>query len=43
MVGVVQVQRGKLDEGYLRLWAGQLAVAREMEAALSGRLKPKQT
>jgi hypothetical protein len=33
----------ELDEGCLRHWAGQLGVARELEAALSGRVKPKQT
>jgi len=43
VAGVVQVQRGKLDEDYLRHWAGQLGVTPELEAALSGRLKPKQT
>jgi hypothetical protein len=43
VAGVVQVQRGKLDEHYLRHWAGQLGVMTELEEALSGRLKPKQT
>ena len=43
VAGVVQVQRGNLDEHYLRLWAGQLGVAPELEAALSGKFKPKQT
>jgi hypothetical protein len=43
VAGVVQVQRGKLDEDYLRHWAGELSVTPELEAALSGRLKPKQT
>jgi hypothetical protein len=43
VAGVVQVQRGNLDERYLRHWAGRLGVAAELEAALSGTLKPKQT
>ena len=43
VAGVVHVQQGKLDERYLRQWAGQLGVASELEAALSGHLKPKQT
>ncbi len=43
VAGVVQVQRGKLDEAYLRRWAGELGVAPELEAALSGLLRPKHT
>ena len=43
VVGVVQVQRGKLDERYLRHWATQLGVSTELEAALCGKLRPKQT
>ena len=43
VAGVIQVQRGKLDEAYLRHWAEQLGVAQELEAGLSGRLKPKLT
>jgi len=43
VAGVVHVQRGKLDEAYLRYWAGQLELTSELEAALSGRLRPKQT
>jgi hypothetical protein len=43
VAGVVQVQRGKLNEGYLRDWAEHLQVAPELEAALSGNIKPKQT
>jgi hypothetical protein len=43
VAGVVEVQRGRLDEGYLRHWAEKLGVAPELEAALSGSLKPKQT
>ena len=41
--GVVEVQRGKLDEGYLRFWATELGLATELGAALSGAWKPKQT
>ena len=43
VVGVVQVQDGELDKSYLRRWASELRVSAELEAALSGRLKPKQT
>ena len=43
ITGVVHVQRGKLDVGYLRQWAAQLGLASELEEALSGRRKPKQT
>lgn len=43
VVGVVQVQHGKLDESYLRRWASELHVLDNLEAALSGTLKPKQT
>lgn len=43
VAGVVQVQRGRLDESYLRRWAQELGVSRELEAALSGALKPKRT
>lgn len=43
VAGVVQVQRGKLDEHYLRRWGGELGVAAELERALSGALRPKQT
>ena len=43
VAGVFEVQRGKLDEGYLRHWGGQLGVAPELEAALSGKIKPKET
>jgi hypothetical protein len=43
VAGVMEVQRGKLDEDYLRHWAGQLGVAPELAAALSGSLKPKET
>ena len=43
IAGVVHVQRGKLDEGYLRHWASELGLASELESALSGKLKPKLT
>ena len=43
VAGVMEVQRGRLDEDYLRHWAGQLGVAPELAAALSGSLKPKET
>ena len=35
VAGVVQVQRGKLDEAYLRRWAKDLAVTAELEAVAS--------
>jgi hypothetical protein len=43
VAGVVQVQRGKLDESYLRHWGAELGVLAELEAALSGAVRPKQT
>jgi hypothetical protein len=43
VAGVVQVQRGKLDEPYLRRWGAELGVLAELEAALSGAIRPKQT
>lgn len=43
VAGVVHVQRGKLDEAYLRHWAADLGLTKELEAALSGALKPKHT
>jgi len=43
VAGVVQVQRGKLDEAYLRHWAADLGVSATLEAALSGAIRPKQT
>lgn len=43
VAGVVHVQRGRLDEPYLRLWGREIGVSTELEDALSGRLKPKQT
>lgn len=41
--GVVQVQRIKLDLEYLRKWAQELALSTELEALLSGTIRPKQT
>jgi len=43
VAGVVAVQRGKLDEIYLRFWAAEIGLLAEVEAALSGAWKPKQT
>jgi len=43
VAGVAQVQRGKLDEPYLRYWAQELGVLQELETALSGALRPKNT
>jgi hypothetical protein len=43
VAGVVEVQRGKLDERPLRSWAAELGLVGEVEAALAGTLKPKQT
>lgn len=43
VAGVVQVQLGKLDESYLRRWAIELSVSGELEAVLSGAIRPKHT
>lgn len=43
VAGVVAVQKGKLDEVHLRRWAVELGVMTEMEKALAGELRPKQT
>jgi len=43
VAGVIHVQRGKLDEDYLRQWASELGLVSDVEEALSGRIKPKQT
>jgi len=43
VAGVVTVQRGQLDENYLRKWAVVLGVTSELEAALAGKIKPKHT
>jgi hypothetical protein len=42
-VGVFAVQGEKLDRAYLHKWAEQLGVSGELDALLSGRLKPKHT
>ena len=41
--GVIAVQKGKLDEGYLRRWASEMGLSKELEDALSGKFKLKQT
>jgi hypothetical protein len=41
--GVVSVQRGRLDEAYLRKWADELGVTGVLEDVLSSRIKPKST
>ena len=41
--GVIAVQKGKLDEGYLRRWASEMGLSKELEDALAGKLKLKQT
>jgi hypothetical protein len=41
--GIAAVQKGKLDEDYLRRWAAELNVAQKLEEVLSGKIKPKQT
>lgn len=41
--GVVVVQADALDIAYLRHWAQELKVTRELERLLSGDIKPKQT
>jgi hypothetical protein len=43
VAGVVHVQRGNLDEAYMRRWASELEVFAELELALSGTLRPKKT
>jgi hypothetical protein len=43
VAGVVQVQKGKLDENYLRQWATELGLMAELEQALSGTRKLKHT
>ena len=43
VAGVVHVQHGNLDVGYLRRWASEIGVSGELEDALSGKIKPKQT
>ena len=41
--GVFAVQRGRLDEAYLRRWAADLGVSASLEDVLSGRIAPKTT
>jgi hypothetical protein len=43
VAGVVQVQRGNLDESYLSRWAADLGVSGELDAVLSGSIRPKLT
>ncbi len=43
VAGVVAVQKGRLDERYLRHWAVELNVLDTLEQALSGKLTPKST
>jgi len=37
------VQKGGLDEDYMRRWAGELKVTQTLEDVLSEKIKPKQT
>jgi hypothetical protein len=41
--GVVAVQADALDKNYLRQWAQELKLTKELERLLSGEIKPKQT
>lgn len=43
VAGVVKVQRGILDHAYLRQWAATLQVSAQLEAVLSGAIRPKTT
>ncbi len=43
VAGIVAVQSGKLDVAYLRHWGGRMGVSRELDKALGGGLKPKET
>jgi hypothetical protein len=43
VAGIVAVQKGNLDEAYLRQWAAKLGVESELSKALSGELRPKHT
>ncbi len=43
VAGVMAVQGGRLDEDYLRKWAGVLDVTPELENALAGKYQPKHT
>jgi hypothetical protein len=41
--GIAAVQKGLLDEGYLRRWAKELDVQQPLEEILTGKIKPKHT
>ncbi len=41
--GVYVVQSGVLDNDYLRLWAANLDVRRELDDLFAGKIKPKTT
>jgi hypothetical protein len=41
--GIVAVQKGALDENYLRRWAIELSVTQKLDEVLSRKIKPKQT
>lgn len=41
VAGVVAVQRGQLDENYLRRWAAELGLNALLEQALGGKFRPK--
>jgi hypothetical protein len=41
--GIVTVQKGALDEDYLRRWAMELNLTQTLDLVLSGKIKPKQT
>jgi hypothetical protein len=41
--GIMAVQADALDKSYLRLWAEELRVARDLERLLGGEIKPKNT
>jgi len=43
VAGVVAVQKGRLDEAYLRKWAAEIRVGELLEAALSEKIRPKTT
>jgi hypothetical protein len=41
--GVVAVQQEKLDRAYLHNWAARLGVSAELDALVTGRIRPKHT
>jgi len=43
VAGVGTVQRGQLDENYLRQWAVVLGLSSGLADALAGKIKPKHT